>query len=159
MGNGGGGGGGVQQSLSMLCDVAVGDQVGKRTALDDLYKPEASKRHKSEPGQISKENPVLMERLRALGGGFPMPNWGGGFKRRSKPKEVQAGPKQLTSKLGAFPLPPLKGRKSLNMVPSLSSYKDLWQGTTDHELRKEILVRKLHYGNVKMMEGRRRHGI
>jgi hypothetical protein len=141
----------------MLCDVAAGDQVGKRTALlDDLRKPEASKRHKGEPGQISKENPVLMERLRALGGGFPMPKWGG-FKI-SKPKEVRDTPKQLTSKLGAFPLPPLKGRKPLNVVPSLSSYKDLWQGT-DHELRKEIFARKLHYGNVKMMEGRRRHGI
>ena len=150
----GGNGGGLQQSLSMLCVVAVGDQPGgKRTASDELMKNEAVKRHKIGSREISKDNPVLMERLSSLGGGFPMPKWAG-F-QRSTPKEAQPVVKQPTPMLGAFPLPPLKDRKSSHMSLALSSYKDLWQNA-DHELRKEILARRLEHGNIKVMEGRMR---
>jgi hypothetical protein len=148
-----GGSNGVQQSLNMLCDVAVaGDQgVGKRTR-DDLRKPEAYKRRKTEQSD-SKDNPVLLQRLTAMGGGFPMPKWGAGFMRKSKPKPLP--PQMLPkTKLGAFPMPALKDRgSSMNMAPSLSSYKALWRDT-DLDLREEVLARKLERGRVIISQGK-----
>ena len=134
--------GGLQQSLNMLCDVAVGGQM-KRAAGEDIQK-DTFKKAKLDAPSLSRENPVLMERLSALGGGFPMPKWGLG--KRMKPKQQQP-PKLPTTRLGAFPMPPLKEQAA--KAPSLNSYKTVWQNL-EHDLRKEIFARKLQYGNLEV---------
>ena len=149
--------GGIQPSLSMLCDVAVGDHIGKRGAKDDLKKSD-TKRFKADPASLSiKDSPVLLERLSALGGGFPMPKWGGGFKKTQASKSVELQ-KKLTPRIGAFPMPPIKEGSNRNKVPTLLSYKDLWR-STDHELRREIFSRKLQRGHVKILERRAAKGL
>jgi hypothetical protein len=147
-------GGGIQQSLNMLCDVAAGDQGVKRTTRDDLHSPGGSKRLKTDAFPAVKDNPVLLERLSALGGGFPMPKWGNFGMKKSKPKAPDS-PKP-TPRIGAFPMPSLKEGQNPNLAPSLSSYKMLWRGT-DHDLRKEVLARKLQRGSVKIVDERLRH--
>jgi hypothetical protein len=141
---GAGAGGGVQPSLSLLCDVAESDQ--KRVAKEDPRKPETFKKQKTE-SLLLKDNPVMLERLTSLGGGFPMPKWGGSPK---KSKEKLPVAKTPTVRLGAFPMPPLK-EGTTRRTPTFASYKSLWRNT-ELDLRREIFARKLHRGNVEVLQ-------
>jgi hypothetical protein len=137
-------GGGVQPSLSLLCDVAVSDQ--KRAATADPRKQDFLKKQQTESLSL-KDNPVLLERLSSLGGGFPMPKWGGAHSKKNKEKLPAA--KTPTVRLGAFPMPPLK-EGTTRRTPTLASYKSLWRNA-ELELRREIFSRKLHRGSVEIL--------
>jgi hypothetical protein len=173
--NSGGGGGGLQPSLGMLCDVAGAVDL-KRPAVSDnnkmlmnpkRFKPmtvaEMNHLHNASKPVPLKDNPILLERISALGGGFPMPKWGramggvgGGSKGKTPAVDATAAStatlERLAKKQGGFPMPSLKGRVTLE--PTLSSYKSLWT-STDSDLRREVLSRQLHRGHVKILNGGR----
>jgi hypothetical protein len=143
--------GSFQQSLSMLCDVAVADPGTKRIAADDLRKQDAMKRRRIETPSM--QNSKLLERLGSLGGGFPMPKWAGAKKFTPKAPE----PLKLKPSLGAFPMPGIKSQKQ-GFAPSLSAYKNLWYDT-NQDLRKEVFSRRLRRANTKVVDGRLRHDL
>lgn len=158
----------------MFCDVtsmAGGDKkraasaAGVASAAGAAVKsPPLFKKAKTEPtttaaAHFPKDNPLLVERVTALGGGFPMPKWAGiGKKVKAKEdvnerQQAQAASIPPPTRIGAFPMPPLTDCKDLSVnAPTLSSYKNLWQGT-DLDVRKEILARRLHRGDVKIVNG------
>jgi hypothetical protein len=139
-----GAGGGFQPSLSLLCDVAESDQ--KRAAKEDPRKPETFKKQKTESLSL-KDNPVMLERLSSLGGGFPMPKWGGAPKKNKEKLPVAKTP---TVRLGAFPMPPLK-EGTTRRTPTFASYKSLWRNA-ELDLRREIFARKLQRGSVELLQ-------
>jgi hypothetical protein len=145
---------GVQQSLSMLCDVAISDPVrggAKRIAAGDFRKQDFMKRRKIDTPPM--QNPKLLERVSSLGGGFPMPKWGGA--KEFKPKAPE--PLKLKPSLGAFPMPGMKSQKQ-GVAPSLSGFKNLWYDT-DQDLRKEVFSRRLRRANTRVVDGRLRHDL
>lgn len=134
----------AQPSLSLLCDVAAGSDQ-KRAAKGDPRKPETFKRQKIESLSL-KDNPVLLKRLSSLGGGFPMPKWGGSHKKNKDKPPVA---KTATVRLGAFPMPSLK-EGTTRRTPTFASYKSLWRNS-ELELRREIFARKLQRANVEIL--------
>eukprot|EP00339_Tiarina_fusa_P015395 CAMPEP_0117051468 /NCGR_PEP_ID=MMETSP0472-20121206/35557_1 /TAXON_ID=693140 ORGANISM="Tiarina fusus, Strain LIS" /NCGR_SAMPLE_ID=MMETSP0472 /ASSEMBLY_ACC=CAM_ASM_000603 /LENGTH=208 /DNA_ID=CAMNT_0004765685 /DNA_START=92 /DNA_END=718 /DNA_ORIENTATION=+ len=142
----------VQQSLSMLCDVAMSEPAGsKRMYADDLRRQDPMKRRKIETPPM--QNPILLERLSSLGGGFPMPKWAGA--KKFKPKAPE--PLKLKPSLGAFPMPGVKSQKQ-GFTPALSGYKNLWYDT-DQDLRKEVFARRLCRANTRVVDGKLRHDL
>ena len=81
-------------------------------------------------------NPVLLEKISNLGGGFPMPKWSievqkerkdESFKVREAISKDQSNPLPST-RLGAFPMPTISGRPTLvSDEPRLSSFRELWE--------------------------------
>jgi len=152
---------GMDESLHMLCDVAVGGDrrlgTKRRERDENFYGPEVTKRRKTDDkktGVTTKpkiSHDDMIQRLCSLGGGFPMPKWRGGNVKKPSPSSGQRHPSVSTlSRLGSFPLPPLKDVESPFLtIPSLSSYQRLWQKSAP-ELRKEMLARQLYFGNAKM---------
>ena len=171
---------GGQPSLGMLCDVAMGGGVGagagvdhlgssgsnKRSALDTFatnsnkrFKHQLSPPFKNEPNASSKpvllkDNPVLLERISSLGGGF---KWGGFGKSLFKSKAAQQSANKVQepppTRIGAFPMPSVDGRLPalLEKKPMLTSFKALWR-TTDRELRPEVFSRNLQRGHVTILD-------
>ena len=169
---------GGQPSLGMLCDVAMGggglggagggvDHLGssgnKRSSLDAYSTGSSNKRFKhqlSPPFKnesngskpvLLKDNPVLLERISSLGGGF---KWGGFGKSLFKSKAVQQKVQEPPpTRIGAFPMPSVDGRLPalLEKKPMLTSFKALWR-TTELELRPEVFSRNLQRGHVKIVD-------
>jgi hypothetical protein len=110
----------------------------------------ASKRRKEESiqGSITKDNPVLMERLSSMSG-FRMPKWGGaGGKQVQRLSGDGNSAKRLLPKHGAFPMP---GVTETNVGSkwrySLDKFAKLWN-ETDQDIRTEVLARRLERTNV-----------
>jgi len=143
---------GIQSPLGVLSDIASEEGV-KRVATDELQKAE-SKRLKMTTQSSSlgllRDNPHLLQRLSSMGGGFPMPKWGGAkkFGFKTKQAKVTSTKRQLSSaKHGAFPMPALTGKGTKAVLPkTFHSYRQLWHGT-DVDLREEVLARKLERGS------------
>ena len=164
-----------QPSLGMLCDVAMGgatggsDLGGSKRGTDALsssmgnsnkrfkhqlspFKTDLPSGNSSKP-VLLKDNPVLLERISSLGGGF---KWGGFGKSLAKSKASQQAESKKQqpppTRIGAFPMPTVDGRKPdlLEKKPSLASYKALWR-SIEHELRQEVLSRRLQRGHVKIV--------
>ena len=107
-------------------------------------------------------NPILMERLCSLSGGFPMPKFGGLFKKKDNKaaitdealkvcQELQEERRLPTSKSGAFPMPSCTpgGRHPKSLAPkSLPTFEKIWTDIDNPQLRKEIFARKLQKGGL-----------
>ena len=103
-------------------------------------------------------NPILLERISNLGGGFPMPKWATEVQKEHKDEscmdreamsEDQSNPVPST-RLGAFPMPTISGRPTLvSDEPRLSSFRELWEKTAP-SLRKDVLAMRLELGNVEL---------
>jgi hypothetical protein len=96
---------------------------------------------------INGRNPVLMHRLSSLSGGFPMPKFNGTGQIFGRKDSNDINTSFLSSRqhhlhhqqqqqqqrvfpstmIGAFPMPPLKVKRSLEqLVPPLDAYRQLW---------------------------------
>lgn len=174
---------GIQQSLNMLCDVAVAGEPGsattsinnshKRFALGEAPRPldSAFKRRRTSQQAAATppmQNPKLLERLSSLGGGFPMPKWAGvgGGKNKEKSQRSHQAQLQLKPSLGSFPMPGIQNQKH-SQIGRLDGYDALWNqhapaaassNTNDYELQKEILARQFCKSNTRIVDGRLRHG-
>lgn len=146
-------------TLNMLCDVAAAGN-GKRMGSDMQFGERKRVKSRAQPGKVSCDNPVLMQRLNALGGGFPMPRWAqaaaskGDNKQRKEDLRQQQRNRQIdrVNKMsGGFPMPPMTEGKVLNVAPkSLSSFRTLWL-QTNPDVQKEVLSRRLGRGDVKIL--------
>jgi len=142
----------LQGTLNILCDVAVGEQLGKRVG--DSHKLQGQeKRLKTGGKTLSSETDtaMLLERIRSLGGGFPMPRFTGALKTEQATRDIMEQQLQLlsNSNIGSFPMPPAKNQK-VNLEPtSLYSFRLLWENTRP-EFREEILSRRLERGDVQI---------
>jgi hypothetical protein len=146
------------ETLNMLCDVVV---AGNEKRMGGDFQKGERKRLKSlsEPSNVAGDNPVLMHRLNALGGGFPMPRWAqaatkGHNKQRNEDLRQQQRNLQIeriNKMSGGFPMPRIADGKAVNVTPtSLNSYKAVWQ-QTHPEFQKEALSRRLERRDIKMM--------
>jgi hypothetical protein len=153
------------ETLNMLCDVVV---AGNEKRMGGDFQKGERKRLKSlsEHSNVAGDNPVLMHRLNALGGGFPMPRWaqeatkGHNTQRNEDLRQQQIPIRQQQRNLqierinkmsGGFPMPRIADCKAVNVAPtSLNSYKALWQ-QTHPEFQKEALSRRLERRDIKMM--------
>ncbi|KAG7343315.1 hypothetical protein IV203_021260 [Nitzschia inconspicua] len=96
---------------------------------------------------------LMMQRLNAMNGGFPMPRWSAFLKGESttstmtKAVEISKSLDIPPSSIGAFPMPRVKDDdkpSSFTEDPVLTSFQQVWdQHDGDVELQKEILARKL----------------
>ena len=104
-------------------------------------------------------NPILLERISNLGGGFPMPKWATEVQKEHKDDLNKASREAMSedqssslpfTRLGAFPMPTISGRPTLiSDEPRLSSFRELWEKTAP-SLRKDVLAMRLELGNVEL---------
>eukprot|EP00980_Cylindrotheca_fusiformis_P000871 scaffold229_cov136-Cylindrotheca_fusiformis.AAC.5 len=153
-------------NLNVLYDAAVAGGKKRTVGESSQLLMGERKRAKSRMSEARKvtasDNPVLMERLNALGGGFPMPRWARPSTNKVNSKQGSKEDMQhekrvllerISSLTGGFPMPPSKGDgKSVLKAghKSFSSFKTLWH-QTDPEIQKEMLSRRLERRDVRMM--------
>ena len=143
----------LQGTLNILCDVAVGEQCGKRVGgFQKLHVQEKRLKIGKKTSSSETDTTMLLERLRALGGGFPMPRFTGVVRTEetARRSDIEQQLQLLSnSKIGSFPMPPAKNQK-VNLEPtSLYSFRLLWENTRP-EFREEILSRRLERGDVEI---------
>jgi hypothetical protein len=113
--------------------------------------------------ETARENPVLMQRLSELSGGFPMPKWGG-LEKGGKGKTVAITQEAInvskkldispSTSIGAFPMPRATEEGKIRLLtekPVLTSFQKVWdqkEWNGDLEVQKEVLARRLQRGNV-----------
>lgn len=136
---------GLQTPLNMLSDIATGE--GNKRPATDMFGNPSAKRTKMAPmvhGNSLKNNPMLMKRLAAMSGGFPMPKWGmKKVPQQQRVENAETVQKEVLPRHGAFPMPGAKEQVTKKVSSSsLKSYKKLWD-ETDVDLREEVLARRL----------------
>jgi hypothetical protein len=112
---------------------------------------------KSDVSSLATSNPILMERLCSLSGGFPMPKFSA-FKKKGKAAIAEEALKvcqelqqdaAVTRKTGSFPMPSLTERNLKSFAPkSLEAFEKIWTQIDDPHLRKEMFARKLQKGGL-----------
>jgi hypothetical protein len=139
-------------------------QLKNRKRASSLTTSFESHHHNKKPrgNETTQDNPVLMQRLSELSGGFPMPKWGallkgGKGKTAVITQEAIQVSKELdifpSTSIGAFPMPRAKEEEKMRLLtekPVLTSFQQVWdkkEWNGDLELQKEVLARKLQRGS------------